>query len=210
MTATAEHPFWVPKENAWVNAADLKPGTTLSTPNGTTAKIAGNRAYKDHVRTYNFSVAKLHTYYVLAGTTPILVHNTCSARVVDVHGNDTANPDALASGLREHTNTALSEWNAGAIGYSAKGLVGIARRPSRANTIKGNILDGRVKALADGDPTLRELFSTPSGMSSPDWINTGSSVPGVGWCYLTTQRMWGQHVFDYGPKYGPGVGILWQ
>ncbi|MFE4826695.1 polymorphic toxin-type HINT domain-containing protein [Streptomyces sp. NPDC056672] len=83
ITATAEHPFWVPKENAWVNAADLKPGTTLSTPDGTTAKIAANRAYTDHVRTYNFSVAKLHTYYVLAGTTPILVHNTCG---IDVEG----------------------------------------------------------------------------------------------------------------------------
>ncbi|MFD5116088.1 polymorphic toxin-type HINT domain-containing protein [Streptomyces sp. NPDC058391] len=62
ITATAEHPFWVPKENAWVNAADLKPGTTLSTPHGTKAKITANRPYKDHVRTYNFSVAKLHTY----------------------------------------------------------------------------------------------------------------------------------------------------
>ncbi|MFD5116086.1 polymorphic toxin-type HINT domain-containing protein [Streptomyces sp. NPDC058391] len=78
MTATAEHPFWVPKENAWVNAADLKSGATLSTPHGTKAKITANRPYKDHVRTYNFSVAKLHTYYALAGTTPILVHNTCS------------------------------------------------------------------------------------------------------------------------------------
>ncbi|MFF1421120.1 hypothetical protein [Streptomyces sp. NPDC058280] len=197
----------MPKENAWVDAADLKPGTTLSTPNGTTAKIAGNRAYKDHVRTYNFSVAKLHNS---RARRRFLVHNTCGARVVDVRGNDTANPDALASGLREHTNTALSEWNAGTIGYSAKGLVRIARRPSRANMIKGNSLDGRVKALADGDPTLRKLFSTPSGMPGPDWINTGSSVPGVGWYDLTAQRMWGRHVFDYGPKYGPGVGILWQ
>ncbi|MEV8389269.1 polymorphic toxin-type HINT domain-containing protein [Streptomyces sp. NPDC056650] len=77
ITATAEHPFWAPKENAWINAADLKPGTTLSTPDGTTAKVAGNRPYKDHVRTYNFSVAKLHTYYVLAGAIPVLVHNIC-------------------------------------------------------------------------------------------------------------------------------------
>ncbi|MFJ9034902.1 polymorphic toxin-type HINT domain-containing protein, partial [Streptomyces sp. NPDC102274] len=77
ITGTAEHPFWIPKANAWINAADLKPGTTLSTPNGTTAKIANNRPYTDHVRTYNFAVANLHTYYVLAGTTPVLVHNTC-------------------------------------------------------------------------------------------------------------------------------------
>ncbi|WP_228447325.1 polymorphic toxin-type HINT domain-containing protein [Streptomyces paludis] len=77
ITATAEHPFWAPKENAWINAADLKPGTTLHTPNGTTARIVRNDAYTDHVRTYNFSVAKLHTYYVVAGKTPVLVHNSC-------------------------------------------------------------------------------------------------------------------------------------
>lgn len=112
--------------------------------------------------------------------------------------------------LLEHTNTALSEWNAGTIGFSSKDLARISRRPSRANTIKGSILDARVKTLADNDPALRELFSTPGGMPGPDWINTGGSVPNVGWYDLTTQRMWGQHVFDYGPKYGPGVGVLWQ
>ncbi|MFF3753715.1 polymorphic toxin-type HINT domain-containing protein [Streptomyces sp. NPDC002018] len=87
ITATAEHPFWVPQENAWVNAADLKPGTTLSTPDGTTAKIAANHAYTDHVRTYNFSVAKLHTYYVLAGQTPVLVHNACGSNTGGTYGS---------------------------------------------------------------------------------------------------------------------------
>ncbi|QXE39154.1 hypothetical protein KQY30_15195 [Streptomyces sp. GMY02] len=93
ITATAEHPFWVPKQNAWVNAADLKPGTTLSTADGTTARIVGNRAYTDHVRTYNFTVAKLHTYYVLAGTTPVLVHNTCGPTFVK---NQKLTPKELA------------------------------------------------------------------------------------------------------------------
>ncbi|MEW1724886.1 polymorphic toxin-type HINT domain-containing protein, partial [Streptomyces sp. NPDC093109] len=96
ITATAEHPFWAPKENAWINAADLKPGTTLHTPNGTTAKIVHNQPYTDHVRTYNFSVAKLHTYYVLAGKTPVLVHNTCGEARFSTGSNgvteDLANP----------------------------------------------------------------------------------------------------------------------
>ncbi|MFE7043283.1 polymorphic toxin-type HINT domain-containing protein [Streptomyces atratus] len=210
VTATDGHPFWIPELGKWINATDLRSGQWLRTSAGTLVQISAVKRWTAPDETvHNLTVADLHTYYVLAGATPVLVHN-CGGRVVDMHGSDIANPDVLASRLLEHTNTALSEWKAGTIGYSAKDLARIARRPSRANTIKGNILDARVKSLTDGDPALRELFSTPSGMPGPDWINTGASVPGVGWYDLTTQRMWGQHVFDYGPRYGPGVGILWQ
>ncbi|WP_327428756.1 ricin-type beta-trefoil lectin domain protein [Streptomyces sp. NBC_01236] len=83
LTATAEHPFWVPSTGEWINAGDLKPGMLLLTADGTTAKIKANRAYTDHVRTYNLTVAEQHTYYVLAGETPILVHNTCGTASVD-------------------------------------------------------------------------------------------------------------------------------
>ncbi|MEU1368289.1 polymorphic toxin-type HINT domain-containing protein [Streptomyces sp. NPDC005803] len=210
LTATDGHPFWIQSLERWVDATDLKPGQWLRTSAGTYVQVTVIKRWTGHHKTvHNLTVNDLHTYYVLAGTTPVLVHN-CGARVVDMHGNDIVNPDALASRLLEHTNTALSEWNAGTIGFSVKDLARVARRPSRANTIKGNILDARVKTLADNDPALSELFSTPGGMPGPDWVNTGSSVPGVGWYDLTTTRMWGQHAFDYGPKYGPGVGILWQ
>ncbi|WP_317452958.1 hypothetical protein [Streptomyces sp. CBMA29] len=33
------------------------------------------RNYTGHTTTYNLTVTDLHTYYVLAGTTPVLVHN---------------------------------------------------------------------------------------------------------------------------------------
>ncbi|MFC8512399.1 ricin-type beta-trefoil lectin domain protein [Streptomyces sp. NPDC057257] len=77
ITATAEHPFWVPSTGEWIKAGDLKPGMTLLAADGSTAKIKGNRAYADHVRTYNLTVAAQHTYYVLAGSQAVLVHNTC-------------------------------------------------------------------------------------------------------------------------------------
>ncbi|QNE27247.1 hypothetical protein F1D59_22870 [Streptomyces sp. INR7] len=75
ITATHEHPFWSPSEKTWVEAADLRPGMTLATAGGTTAIVTDNRAFTDHVKTYNFSVADFHTYYVMAGETPVLVHN---------------------------------------------------------------------------------------------------------------------------------------
>ncbi|WP_030024367.1 polymorphic toxin-type HINT domain-containing protein, partial [Streptomyces monomycini] len=76
LTATSEHPFWSPSKEAWVRAGDLREGMTLRSDDGTGVKVAGNRSFDGHARTYNLSVADLHTYYVLAGATPILVHNS--------------------------------------------------------------------------------------------------------------------------------------
>lgn len=76
LTATHEHPFWVPEIGAWVEARNLVVGTTLRTPDGTTVRVVSNRAYAKHARTYNLTIEDLHTYYVLAGATPVLVHNS--------------------------------------------------------------------------------------------------------------------------------------
>ncbi|SCF61273.1 intein C-terminal splicing region/intein N-terminal splicing region/RHS repeat-associated core domain-containing protein [Streptomyces sp. MnatMP-M17] len=76
LTATFEHPFWSPSEKSWLGAAELKPGMTLLTDDGTTVIVTANRAFIKHARTYNLTVDDLHTYYVLAGETPVLVHNS--------------------------------------------------------------------------------------------------------------------------------------
>ncbi|EHN76264.1 hypothetical protein SMCF_4245 [Streptomyces coelicoflavus ZG0656] len=76
LTATHEHPFWSPSERDWVPAGKLKPGMTLRTDDGDTVIVTGNRAFDTKARTYNLTVDGLHTYYVLAGETPVLVHNS--------------------------------------------------------------------------------------------------------------------------------------
>ncbi|MFI6861537.1 polymorphic toxin type 43 domain-containing protein [Streptomyces sp. NPDC050421] len=76
LTATYEHPFWSPSEQRWVPAAQLRSGMTLLTDDGTGVSVQGNRAFSQRARTYNLSVEGLHTYYVLAGATPVLVHNS--------------------------------------------------------------------------------------------------------------------------------------
>nr|WP_239149472.1 polymorphic toxin-type HINT domain-containing protein [Streptomyces sp. SID12501] len=89
LTATHEHPFWSPSERDWIAAGDLAPGMTLRTDEGDTVVVTGNRAYADHARTYNFTVDELHTYYVLAGTVPVLVHNAglCPEEIDNVFNN---------------------------------------------------------------------------------------------------------------------------
>ncbi|MER7832173.1 polymorphic toxin-type HINT domain-containing protein [Streptomyces sp. NPDC095602] len=76
LTATHEHPFWSPSEGEWLEAGKLRTGMTLLTDSGQTVILAGNRSFTQQARTYNLTVADLHTYYVLAGETPVLVHNS--------------------------------------------------------------------------------------------------------------------------------------
>ncbi|MGW2698221.1 polymorphic toxin-type HINT domain-containing protein [Streptomyces sp. NPDC001296] len=75
LTATYEHPFWNPTEKRWVKAHDLRAGSTLLSRDGRTVRVQATRAFDQRVRTYNLTVEDLHTYYVLAGETPVLVHN---------------------------------------------------------------------------------------------------------------------------------------
>ncbi|WKX73552.1 polymorphic toxin-type HINT domain-containing protein [Streptomyces sp. XD-27] len=76
LTATHEHPFWSPSEDRWVEAGGLRPGMSLRTDDGHTVIVTANKPFTRHARTYNLTVGGLHTYYVLAGETPVLVHNS--------------------------------------------------------------------------------------------------------------------------------------
>ncbi|MET9374388.1 polymorphic toxin-type HINT domain-containing protein [Streptomyces sp. NPDC002992] len=85
LTTTDHHPFWSDSENAWIDAGYLKPGMTLRTDDGAMVAVRGTRTYEAHQNTYNLTVADLHTYYVLAGATPVLVHNS-GGEPVDLTG----------------------------------------------------------------------------------------------------------------------------
>ncbi|SCG47605.1 intein N-terminal splicing region/RHS repeat-associated core domain-containing protein [Micromonospora siamensis] len=76
VTATDGHPFWVPELNAWVDATDLRAGEWLRTSAGTFVQVAAiERWTTPRATVHNLTVANIHTYYVLAGSAPLLVHN---------------------------------------------------------------------------------------------------------------------------------------
>ncbi|MEU0103547.1 polymorphic toxin-type HINT domain-containing protein [Streptomyces sp. NPDC006267] len=76
ITATNNHPFWTTKPARWTNATDLAPGDWLRTSAGTYVQITAiDRRTAPNTTVYNLTVNNLHTYYVLAGATAVLVHN---------------------------------------------------------------------------------------------------------------------------------------
>ncbi|MGW0469298.1 ricin-type beta-trefoil lectin domain protein [Streptomyces sp. NPDC003027] len=79
ITATAEHPFWVPELGEWVDATDLESGQWLQTSAGTHVQVTTvQRWTAPDATVHNLTVSDLHTYYAMVGAAPVLVHNdTC-------------------------------------------------------------------------------------------------------------------------------------
>jgi Pretoxin HINT domain len=75
LTTTWHHPFWDAGHHRWVDAHNLTPGTKPRRADGTTVAVTGVRNFHAHKTTYDLTVGTLHTYYVLFGEVPILVHN---------------------------------------------------------------------------------------------------------------------------------------
>ncbi|MFF3566102.1 polymorphic toxin-type HINT domain-containing protein [Streptomyces sp. NPDC002574] len=74
---TSEHPFWDETKHAWIPAGKLKAGHELNTDQNRHVVLVAVHVRPGSAYMYNLTVADLHTYYVLAGYTPVLVHNTC-------------------------------------------------------------------------------------------------------------------------------------
>jgi hypothetical protein len=94
LSTTEDHLFWNATDQQWQEAHAFDPGDTLLTPMGEAVTVAGlSWATTRLAPAYNLTVDDLHTYYVVAGTTPVLVHNAdpgCGARfVVDSNGEIT-------------------------------------------------------------------------------------------------------------------------
>lgn len=81
VSATDHHPFWEQTTSSWKDAGDLAPQDVLATGDGTaTAQVAAATHRTSLQGAYNLTVDRLHTYFVMAGRTPVLVHNTSTCR----------------------------------------------------------------------------------------------------------------------------------
>ncbi|MDI1462732.1 ricin-type beta-trefoil lectin domain protein [Catellatospora sp. KI3] len=80
---TWHHPFWNVGAKRWDEAADLKPGTVLRDDEGKeTQRVVSVKTWTGLQEMLDLTVEDVHTYYVLAGGVPVLVHN-CGEGPVD-------------------------------------------------------------------------------------------------------------------------------
>ncbi|MGP3950163.1 golvesin C-terminal-like domain-containing protein [Streptomyces sp. 7N604] len=84
ITATDNHPFWSPDVAQWVDAEDLESGQWIQTRWGTWAQVTDIEQRTQRLTVHNLTVAGVHTYYVLAGTTPLLAHNADEGDICDL------------------------------------------------------------------------------------------------------------------------------
>ncbi len=103
VTATEGHPFWVPELGEWLDATDLTAGQWFQTGAGTYVQITAlERWTATSATVHNLTVSDLHTYYVVAGATPVLVHNCgLSDRASEIHA---AEPDEF---VRKRVSTVV-------------------------------------------------------------------------------------------------------
>lgn len=78
VTTTEDHPFWNDTDQQWQRADQFDPGDRVRAADGRTVPVNGLRLVtRHHATAYNLTVDDIHTYYVIAGDTPVLVHNEC-------------------------------------------------------------------------------------------------------------------------------------
>ncbi|MYS20299.1 intein C-terminal splicing region/RHS repeat-associated core domain-containing protein [Streptomyces sp. DvalAA-14] len=138
LTTTWHHPFWDATTHQWTDAAQLTPGTHLREPNGTFATVTAIRNYHTTAITYDLTIAGLHSYYVLAGNTPVLVHN-CDEADDDLldFADNIMNTTKSGPGGRPATASKIT---------SADGKV---RYATSADTRTGSLPEKTARAIAD-------------------------------------------------------------
>jgi RHS repeat-associated protein len=98
ITTTEDHPFWNHTDRQWQRADTLNPDDYLLAPDGTTITVTALHWHTTRTETaYNLTIANIHTYYVLADQTALLVHNTCGAGSPEIPTGSRGN--------KLHTNT---------------------------------------------------------------------------------------------------------
>ena len=115
ITGTSHHLYWDATKRAWTRADALHVSDHLQTAGRGRAVVVAVRSYIASMVTYNLTVDHLHTYYVEAGNTPVLVHN-CGGTlgggeytaIENAHGTDVAEGvDYMAKRMHDGSQTAL-------------------------------------------------------------------------------------------------------
>ncbi|MFF3851859.1 polymorphic toxin-type HINT domain-containing protein [Micromonospora sp. NPDC002575] len=139
VTTTEDHPFWNHTDREWQRADEIDRGDLSLSHDGRTRSVGGLQPSSRYVAlAYNLTVDDIHTYYVFAGNTPALVHNTGPC----VPGIDALSQAGQAADRGGFTVAGRSLTKHGAGARSGNSLFPQARgNPAQVNEIAQNQLD---------------------------------------------------------------------
>ncbi|WP_406446857.1 polymorphic toxin-type HINT domain-containing protein [Streptomyces sp. NBC_01613] len=138
LTTTWHHPFWDATHHHWTDAHDLTLGTKLRTTDGVTVTVAKVHNFHQHGTTYDLTVGNLHTYYVLAGHTAVLVHNcggpvSLSDETIDTHILPRHGPGSPATGSKFSDDVDPDDFE-----DMANEVVSGSPTPTKVDSVTGN------------------------------------------------------------------------
>ncbi|WP_455354058.1 RHS repeat-associated core domain-containing protein [Streptomyces sp. SYSU K217416] len=166
VTATAGHPFWVPSLRAWLDAGTLLPGQWLQTSAGTWVQVSDVQRWTERTTVHNLTVTDAHTYYVLAGAAPVLVHN-CGNASIDELADAATGPYKKAKIDTRTGKIARGQSNAG---RALQKHADPSRGPSHAS--KFPTLASDAERTEMGDNMVLELLTNPR---STDTLGSASA-----------------------------------
>ncbi|MFD5489068.1 MULTISPECIES: polymorphic toxin-type HINT domain-containing protein [Streptomyces] len=180
ITATDKHPFWVVDLARWTDATELKPGQWLRTSSGTQVQVTSVRnGTAQHITVHNLTVADLHTYYIVAGAAPVLVHN-CGRNPVSALG---VSAKASFSRLQAAVARAGSRSAAEVRASLSPGQIAAGQsKPFLQRMLYGSSAESAAAADAAiiGDANISHLGNSMPGQSVPDFhIEVGGNTFGV-------------------------------
>ena len=122
-------------KHAWIDAGSLAIGDRLHTADGSTVVVTGIRMYASPRTMNDLTISDIHAYYVIAGTTPVLVHN-----------QDPAVPPRVSDPKLQNFVNALYK------GVGNPNLVGDGTAMSAANSevTGGGLVEGRNHVTSTG------------------------------------------------------------
>ncbi|MFF7127276.1 polymorphic toxin-type HINT domain-containing protein [Streptomyces sp. NPDC008240] len=165
---TANHPFWDDTDHAWVPAGSLRTGHSLNTAADKHVQVVGVENEPGEADMYNLTVEHMHTYYVLAGATPVLVHNAGCPTTTFYHGaNVQSLVDILNNGL--DASKAAANYTDGPGGFFVATHYGDAeyfamRSGSSRGIIKVTISDDAMVQLREAGAVTRSIPEGPKSM----------------------------------------------
>jgi Pretoxin HINT domain len=183
ITATDHHPFWNNSSRKFTYAIDLRPGDRLVEPDGAQLQVDSVVVHDEDLTAYNLAIDDIHTYY--AGTTPVLVHNTCGA-------TNTGASNA-ANGVRLNEQLTADEISSGHA-FDKHVLVqgefpGITTRSQFAQRIESAIRNGEAKSLTGGRTAWWDPGSGTVVIRNPGAVDGGTAfVPTNGRAYFDGLR----------------------